>query len=86
MIYNFIYYRGGDTTTTNIIESYNKTFNTIHNTTNAVDVFSQSYENMDITLRRLAQNFYAVRRSSVPFCIVARRIRRRSAWMNRLSR
>lgn len=28
------YYRGGDTTTTNIIDSYNKTFNTIHNTTN----------------------------------------------------
>lgn len=28
------YYRGGDTTNTNIIDSYNKTFNTIHNTTN----------------------------------------------------
>ena len=28
------YYRGGDTTTTNIIDSYNKTFNTIWNTTN----------------------------------------------------
>ena len=28
------YYRGGDTTTTNIIDSYNKTFNTIYNTTN----------------------------------------------------
>ena len=28
------YYRGGDTTTTNIIDSYNKTFNTIFNTTN----------------------------------------------------
>lgn len=28
------YYRGGDTTTTNIIDSYNKTFNTIHNITN----------------------------------------------------
>ena len=28
------YYRSGDTTTTNIIDSYNKTFNTIHNTTN----------------------------------------------------
>ena len=28
------YYRGGDTTNTNIIDSYNHTFNTIHNTTN----------------------------------------------------
>lgn len=28
------YYRGGDTTTTKIIDSYNHTFNTIHNTTN----------------------------------------------------
>lgn len=39
--------------------------------------YSQSYEDMDVTLRRLAQNFYVVRRSLVPFCIVARRIRRR---------
>ena len=29
------------------------------------------------TLRRLAQNFYVVRRSLVPFCVVARRIRRK---------
>ena len=43
----------------------------------SVDVFSQSYEDMDVTLRRLAQNFYVVRRSLVPFCIVARRICRR---------
>lgn len=43
----------------------------------SVDVFSQSYEDMDITLRRLAQNFYVVRRSLVPFCIVACRIRRK---------
>lgn len=28
------YYRGGDTTNTKIIDSYNRTFNTIHNTTN----------------------------------------------------
>ena len=28
------YYRGGDTTNTNIIDSYNRTFNTIYNTTN----------------------------------------------------
>ena len=43
----------------------------------SVDVFSQSYEDMDVTLRRLAQNFYVVRRSLIPCCIVARRIRRR---------
>lgn len=43
----------------------------------SVDVFSQSYEDMDVTLRRLAQNFYVVRRSLIPFCVVARRIRRK---------
>lgn len=43
----------------------------------SVDVFSQSFEDMDVTLRRLAQNFYVVRKSLVPFCIVARRIRRK---------
>lgn len=43
----------------------------------SVDVFSQSYDDMDVTLRRLAQNFYVVRRSLVPFCVVARRIRRK---------
>lgn len=43
----------------------------------SVDVFSQSYDDMDITLRRLAQNFYVVRKSLVPFCVVARRIRRK---------
>lgn len=43
----------------------------------SVDVFSQSYEDMDVTLRRLAQNFYVVRRSLVPFCVVAIRIRRK---------
>ena len=35
------YYRGGDTTTTKIIDSYNQTFNTIHNTTN--NTTSNSY-------------------------------------------
>lgn len=43
----------------------------------SVDVFSQSYEDMDITLRRLAQNFYVVRKSLIPGCIIARRIRRK---------
>lgn len=43
----------------------------------SVDVFSQSYEDMDVTLRRLAQNFCVVRKSLVPFCVVARRIRRK---------
>lgn len=43
----------------------------------SVDVFSQSFEDMDVTLRRLAQNFYVVRKSLVPFCVVVRRIRRK---------
>lgn len=43
----------------------------------SVDVFSQSYEDMDVTLRRLAQNFYVVRRSVVPFCVTCRLIRRK---------
>lgn len=43
----------------------------------SVDVFSQSHEDMDVTLRRLAQNFYVVKKSLVPFCICIRRIRRK---------
>ena len=43
----------------------------------SVDVFSQSYDDMDVTLRRLAQAYYIVRRSLVPFCVTTRLIRRR---------
>ncbi|WP_295766034.1 zonular occludens toxin domain-containing protein [uncultured Oscillibacter sp.] len=43
----------------------------------SVDVFSQSFEDMDVTLRRLAQNFYVVKKSVLPFFIVTKRIRRR---------
>ncbi len=43
----------------------------------SVDVFSQSFEDMDVTLRRLAQNFYVVKRSAIPFFIVTKRIRRK---------
>ena len=43
----------------------------------SVDVLSKSYEDMDVTLHHLAQNFYVVRRSLVPFCVVARRIQRK---------
>lgn len=43
----------------------------------SVKVFSQSYEDMDITLRRLAQNYYVVKKSLIPFCIVFRRIKRK---------
>ena len=32
---------------------------------------------MDITLRRLAQNYYVVKKSLIPFCVVFRRIRRK---------
>lgn len=43
----------------------------------SVDVFSQSHEDMDVTLRRLAQNFYVVRKSVLPFFVCIRRIRRK---------
>lgn len=43
----------------------------------SVDVFSQSYEDMDITLRRLAQNYFVVKKSLLPFFIVCKRIRRK---------
>lgn len=43
----------------------------------SVDVFSQSYEDMDITLRRLAQNYFVVKKSLLPFCVVCKRIRRK---------
>lgn len=43
----------------------------------SVDVFSQSFEDMDVTLRRLAQNFYVVKKSLIPFFVVTKRIRRR---------
>lgn len=43
----------------------------------SVDVFSQSFEDMDVTLRRLAQNFYVVRRSVIPWFVVTKLIRRK---------
>lgn len=43
----------------------------------SVDVFSQSYEDMDITLRRLAQNYFVVKKSLLPFFIVCTKIRRK---------
>lgn len=43
----------------------------------SVDVFSQSYEDMDITLRRLAQNYFVVKKSIIPFCVVCKRIKRK---------
>lgn len=43
----------------------------------SVDVFSQSYEDMDITLRRLAQNYFVVKKSLLPFFIYCKRIRRK---------
>lgn len=41
------YYRGGDTTNTKIIDSYNKTFNTIHNTTNTTNNYSANVKLSD---------------------------------------
>lgn len=44
----------------------------------SVDIFSQSYEDMDITLRRLAQNYYVVKKSLLPgHFIVVKKIRRK---------
>jgi len=43
----------------------------------SVDVFSQSYEDMDITLRRLAQNYFVVKKSYIPFFVVCTKIRRK---------
>jgi Zonular occludens toxin (Zot). len=43
----------------------------------SVDVFSQSHEDMDVTLRRLAQNFYVVKKSIIPFFIVTKHIKRK---------
>lgn len=43
----------------------------------SVDVFSQSFEDMDITLRRLAQNYYVVKKSLLPKFVVCKRIRRK---------
>lgn len=43
----------------------------------SVDVFSQSYEDMDITLRRLAQNYFVVKKSLLPKFIVCKKIRRK---------
>lgn len=41
------YYRGGDTTTTKIIDSYNHTFNTIHNTTNTTNNYQANVKLSD---------------------------------------
>lgn len=43
----------------------------------SVDVFSQSFDDMDVTLRRLAQNFYVVRKSLLPMFVVVKRIKRK---------
>lgn len=42
-----------------------------------VRVFSQSHEDMDITLRRLASSFYLVKKSLIPYFVVLRRIYRK---------
>lgn len=50
----------------------------------SVKVFSQSYNDMDITMRRLAYNFYLVRRSIIPgvFCSIPIR---RSIGINQMT-
>lgn len=43
----------------------------------AIDVFSQSWDDMDVTIRRLTQKMYVVKRSLLPWFIVRRTIRKR---------
>lgn len=43
----------------------------------SIDVFSQSYNDMDITLRRLAHNYFLVSKSLFPYFIVVRKIYRK---------
>lgn len=43
----------------------------------AVDVFSQSHEDFDVTLRRLAQAYYVVTKSLIPWFVTIRAIGRR---------
>lgn len=42
----------------------------------SVDVFSQSYDDMDITMRRLAQRLYFLRKSRIPYFVSFRRIKK----------
>lgn len=39
-----------------------------------IHIFSQSYEDMDVTLRRLADEIYVVKRSLIPYVFFTRRI------------
>ena len=43
----------------------------------SIAVFSQSYDDMDITLRRLAQSFYVVSKAPIPFFVMTRKIGRK---------
>lgn len=43
----------------------------------SADIFSQSFEDMDITLRRLAHDLYIIRRSAVPGFFICKKIKRR---------
>lgn len=42
-----------------------------------VEVFSQSFEDMDITIRRLARQFYLVKQSIIPYFVTLRKIHRK---------
>jgi len=42
-----------------------------------IAMFSQSHEDMDVTFRRLAQKFYIVKRSLIPFFVVTKLIKRK---------
>lgn len=41
------------------------------------DIYSQSYNDMDVTLRRLASDLYIVQKSFIPYFVTVRKIRRK---------
>lgn len=43
------------------------------------DIFSQSYDDMDVTLRRLASDLFLIKRSLIPHMFLCKRIRRKTA-------
>ena len=43
----------------------------------SIDVFSQSHEDMDITIRRLAQRYFCIKKSIIPYFFVRKAIGRR---------
>lgn len=60
---------------TNLSQNALEWFKTHRHYKCSVDVFSQSFEDMDITLRRLAQKLFVVKKSLIPWHIVAKPVK-----------